>query len=135
MFLYCLIFYQITSSEIQNCFVLQTSFFPLKFAVTVYVSSSIISSQVIAESSIKLTKYFPFLQLHVAGFQMQFFYTYDVYNTPIDICCYSTIDLNYMLFQQSYIYSLLMLSIHLFLQSCWTRLDLNLAVIFGRHTY
>ena len=51
-------------------FFLQVSFFSLKIVVTVFVSSSIISSYVITELSIILAKYFPFLQLHVAGFQI-----------------------------------------------------------------
>ena len=49
--------------------VLQVAFFSLKFLGTVFVSP-IISSQVIAESSIILANYFPFSQLHVAGFQI-----------------------------------------------------------------
>ena len=36
-------------------------------------SASIISSKIIAESSIILTKYFPFSQLHVAGFKTHSF--------------------------------------------------------------
>ena len=46
--------------------------FLMKFVGIVFISSSydfITSSQIIAESSIILAKYFPFLQLHVAGFQ------------------------------------------------------------------
>ena len=52
---------------------LKVAFFSLKFIQTVFVSSSydsIISSHAIAESSIILAKYFSFLQLHVAGFQI-----------------------------------------------------------------
>ena len=52
-------------------------FFSLKFVGAVFVfesyklaSASIISSHVIAESSIVLPKYIPLLQLHVAGFQI-----------------------------------------------------------------
>ena len=54
-------------------FILKIAFFVLKFVVVVFVSSSydsIISSHVINKSSIILAKYFPFPQLHVAGFQM-----------------------------------------------------------------
>ena len=60
-------------SKIKKFFVLQFTFFSLKFVGTVFVGivfvSSIIPSHVITESSIKLAKYFPFSQLHVAGFQ------------------------------------------------------------------
>ena len=52
-------------------------FFSLKFVGIVFVSStydlasaSIISPDVITESSIIFAKYLPFLQLHVAGFQI-----------------------------------------------------------------
>ena len=50
-------------------------FFSLKFVGIVFVSSSWDlashhSSHVIAESSIILAKYLPFLQLHVSGFQI-----------------------------------------------------------------
>ena len=52
-------------------------FISLKFIGIVFVSSSfdlafvsIISSYVTTESSIILAKYFPFSQLHVAGFQI-----------------------------------------------------------------
>ena len=41
----------------------------IKFLQFVFVSSMILS-HVIAESSAVLAKYFPFLQLHVAGFQI-----------------------------------------------------------------
>ena len=55
-------------------FILKIAFFVLKFVViTNFVSSSydsIISSHVITKSSIILAKYFPFSQLHVAGFQI-----------------------------------------------------------------
>ena len=52
------------------------SFFSLKFAEIAFVSSSddsTTSSHVIAESSVKLTKYFPFLQLHVGEYHIQSF--------------------------------------------------------------
>ena len=42
-------------------------FFSLKFVSFSY--DSIVSSHIIAELSIILAKYFPFSQLHVAGFQ------------------------------------------------------------------
>ena len=42
-------------------------FFSLKFVSSSY--DSIISSHIIAESSIILAKYFPFSQLHVAVYQ------------------------------------------------------------------
>ena len=54
-------------------FILKIAFFVLKFVVLAFVSSSydsIISSHVITKSSIILAKYFPFSQLHVAGFQI-----------------------------------------------------------------
>ena len=51
-----------------------TSFiFSLKFVGAVFVSASFVSSfssHVTIESSITVAKYFPFSQLHVAGFQM-----------------------------------------------------------------
>ena len=50
-------------------FVLNIAFVSLKFVITVFISS-LISLHVITESSIILAKYLPFLQLHVAGFQM-----------------------------------------------------------------
>ena len=43
-------------------FVLQIAFFSLKFVVTVFVSSLIISSHVITESLIISATYVPFLQ-------------------------------------------------------------------------
>ena len=43
--------------------------FSLKF-VGILLVSSVISSHAITESSIILAKYLPFLQLHVAGFQI-----------------------------------------------------------------
>ena len=46
------------------------SFTHLKFIGIVFVSTSIISSRVIPESTIILAQYFPFSQLHVAGFQI-----------------------------------------------------------------
>ena len=58
------------ASKTQKRFVLQTTFFSLKFNATVFASSSIISSRIITESSIILAKYFPFLKLHVIGFQI-----------------------------------------------------------------
>ena len=58
------------ASKIYKFFVSQIVFFSIKFCVTIFVSSSIISSHVIVESSIMLAKYFPFLQLHVAWFQI-----------------------------------------------------------------
>ena len=59
--------------------VLQVAFFRLKFVKVVFVSSyylasasllygPIILSHVSGESSMALAKYFPFSQLHVAGF-------------------------------------------------------------------
>ena len=58
------------------CNVFTGCFFSLKFVGTVVTSlydlgsASIISSHVIAESSILLAKYFGFLQLHVAEFEI-----------------------------------------------------------------
>ena len=54
-------------------FVFYRLLFPLKFVENVFVywtSESIISAHVITESSLILAKYFPFSQLHVAGFQI-----------------------------------------------------------------
>ena len=51
---------------------LQVAFLSLKFVGIIFISSSydsITSSQIIAESFIMLAKYFPFSQLHVAGFK------------------------------------------------------------------
>ena len=51
-------------------------YFLLKFVGIAFVSlsyDSIISSHIIAELSIILAKYLPFLQLHVEGFQIKFF--------------------------------------------------------------
>ena len=58
------------ASEIKKFFVLHIALFSLKFVVTAFVSSSIISLHVITESSTKLAKYFPFLQLYVPGCQI-----------------------------------------------------------------
>ena len=56
------------TSEIWKFFVLQVTFFSLKFVGNVFVSS-IISSHIITVSSVVLPKYLLFLQLQVAGFQ------------------------------------------------------------------
>ena len=106
----------------KNFCVLQVAFFfSLRSVGIVFVFSHdpITLSQIIVESSIILAKYFPFSQLHVAGFQTQFFHVHDVFYTRIDIYHYSTIDLNYIFFHQLYsciliIYALLMFSIRLF---------------------
>ena len=61
------------ASKTQKFCVLQVIFFSLKFVGIVFISSSynfITSSYLITESSIILAKYFPFSQLHVAGFQI-----------------------------------------------------------------
>ena len=71
--------------QVKFC-ILQVIFFSLKFAGTGFASSSfdlallfdlasasIISSHIIAESSIVLAKYFPFSQLQVEGFQIYSF--------------------------------------------------------------
>ena len=61
------------ASRIKSFYILQFAFFSLKFVGIVSVSSFYgftISSQVIVESTIVLAKYFPFSQLHVAGFQI-----------------------------------------------------------------
>ena len=93
------------------------------FVSLTFVSPSydiITSSQIIAESSIILAKYFPFSQLHVAGFQIQSFW---------HILCFSHLHWNLLLFHhwlelhlfhQVYvfihmIYDLLMSLVHLFL--------------------
>ena len=52
--------------------ILQVTFFSLKFIRTVFVSF-IISSDVINELSMIIAKHFQFLQLRVAGFQIQSF--------------------------------------------------------------
>ena len=57
--------------------VLQVTFFSLKFVGIVFISSSydfITLSQIIVESSIILSKYFPFLQIH--SLQVQLHYKY-----------------------------------------------------------
>ena len=58
-------------------FVFCRQLFSLQFVVRVFVSplydltsESIISSHIITESSIVFAKYLPFVQLHVAGFQI-----------------------------------------------------------------
>ena len=56
-------------SKIYKLFVIQVTFFSLKFVGMVFVVS-IISSHVITESSIILAKYLPFLHLSVAEFQI-----------------------------------------------------------------
>ena len=61
------------ASKIQKYRVLQVTFFSLKFVRIVFISSSnefITSAHVIIEPSIILAKYFPFLQLNAAGFQI-----------------------------------------------------------------
>ena len=59
------------ASKIEKFFVSHIAFLSLKFVVTVFGSSvSIISSHDITESSIILAKNLPFLELHVAGFQI-----------------------------------------------------------------
>ena len=66
MIFLCLIFYQITvNTNINNAIVINTN------ASKSY--DPIISSQIIAESSIVVVKYFPFSQLHVEGLQTQSF--------------------------------------------------------------
>ena len=52
-----------------NFVVYRSGFFSLKFAGIVFVSF-IILSHVITESLIILAEYLPFLQLHIAGFQI-----------------------------------------------------------------
>ena len=54
--------------EYRNFVFCKLYFFSLKFISSSY--ESITSSHVITESSIILAKYFPFSQLHVAGFQI-----------------------------------------------------------------
>ena len=56
-------------TKIGKLYVLQVNYFSLKFVETVFVFC-IISSQEMIESSIMLAKYLPFLQLHVAVFQI-----------------------------------------------------------------
>ena len=61
------------ASKIYKFFVLHVVFFSLKFVGTVFVSlsdDSMISVHKNAESSKILAKYYPLLQLHVAGFQI-----------------------------------------------------------------
>ena len=61
------------TSKIYKVCILQVAFFSLKVVDIVFVSSSydsMISSHEIVEPSIKLAKYFTFLQLHVEGFQI-----------------------------------------------------------------
>ena len=59
----------INNAVVLKQIVSQIMFFSLKFVGMVF-DSSIISSQIITESSIILNKYLPILQLHVAGFQI-----------------------------------------------------------------
>ena len=56
-------------SKIYKFLVLLVMFTSLKFSGTVFVTS-IVSSHIIAESSIILAKYLPFPQVHGAGFQI-----------------------------------------------------------------
>ena len=111
------------ASKIQTFCILQVVFFSLKFVGIVFVSllhDSVISSHLIAESSIIVAKYFPFLQLDVVVFQYNLFQIHDVFFTHINICRYSTINLSYIFFHQIYIYiriryALLIFLIHLLL--------------------
>ena len=57
-------------------FALYRLLFSLKFLSSY---DSIVSSHIIAESSKVLTKYFPFSQLHIAGFQHNLFQIHDVF--------------------------------------------------------
>ena len=100
------------ASEIYIFFVLQITFISLKFFPTVFVFAPIISFQVISEFSVVLVKYFSFSELPVAGFKIIFF-TYMMFNslyisechigTHIDFYHYSTFNLNYTLFHQTFI--------------------------------
>ena len=58
------------ASKIQKFCILQVAFFSLKFVSLSY--DSVISSHVIIESSIILTKYFPFSRLHEEEFKAYF---------------------------------------------------------------
>ena len=88
MFLFCLIFCQVTLTAIINAMVINkktskiqkfveitflgTAFFEILFAGTISIEvlfvASMISSHVITESPITFPTYLPFLQVHEAGF-------------------------------------------------------------------
>ena len=67
--------------------------FSLKLVGTVFVVS-LFSSHLITESSVTHAKYFPFLQLHVAGFQISSKNVLLDFHTHIDIYRHSTFDSN-----------------------------------------
>ena len=83
---------------------LQIIFFSLTFVSSLFylASASIISSHIIAESSIVLAKCFIFLQLHVAEFQTESFsdmcFLHSLWFSWFYFCfyCHSSIDLNYI---------------------------------------
>ena len=83
--------------------VVETVFIFLLFDLALHLHQ-ITSSKIIVESSILPAIYFPFLQLHVAGFQTCFSQLHDVFSTHSKIYRCSGIDLNYIFFHQIYIY-------------------------------
>ena len=126
------------ASKIQTFYASQTTLFPLKFVGEAFVSlsyDSIISSHVIAKYLLDI---FHFCNCMQKDSKYNLFHINDVFYTYIDIYRYLTIDLNYIFFHQIYIYicmmyALLMYLVYLFLQSCWTCLDLNL-LFYLEHT-
>ena len=113
-------------SKMYKFCVSQVIFFPLKFVEADFVSSITLSC-VITESSIILAKYFPFLQVHVTGFQIYFFQMYDTFYICINIYSYSTFDVNYLFFHQIYIYTHM---IYLFLQFLIQSFLFNIYIIY-----
>ena len=75
------------NSQIQHKLYWLIIFFRIVFASLSYdltsASTSMIWSPVIIESSIILVKYFLFLQLHIARFQIWSFYTYNVFTLTL----------------------------------------------------
>ena len=61
----------------------------------------IISSHITTKSSTMLFKYLLFSQIHVLGFQPQFFYMKNTFYTHIEIFHFSIFGLNYMLHHQT----------------------------------
>ena len=118
-------------SKIYKLLLLQVTFFSLKFLGTLFVGTdfvvfvtfvSIILPHEVTESSIILTKYSLFSQVHAAGPQIYFLphalYSFGFLRSHQS---YSTFDLNDIFYHQIYIYIrvihvLLIFLIHFFLQ-------------------
>ena len=91
------------ASETYKFPILQFTFFSLEFAGTVFVG--IVFVIFIILSTVLVLEYFSFSQVHVPGFQNYLFRTLDVFSDfcpHIDIYCYSTFYLNYILYYQFY---------------------------------